>query len=398
MVNTLEGKRVVLGVTGSIACYKAADLASKLVQQGALLDVVMTDGAIRFLTPLVFRSLTHRPVFTSLFETESELSINHVALAERADVVLIAPATANTMAKIAWGLADDPLTATVLATEAPVVIAPAMDGNMWEATATQKNVTKLRDRGFVLIGPDDGRLASGLVARGRMTEPSELVDHVRVVLGRKGDLAGRKIVVSAGGTREPIDPVRVITNRSTGKMGYALAEAARDRGAHVVLVTSSDLADPAGTEIRRVETVASMRQAVLSASEGADAVIMAAAVSDYRPADVSAHKIKKSAESDGLTLELVKNDDFMLEIPPGVMRVGFAAESQNLIPNARRKVVEKSLDLIAANDITDEHSGFGVDTNRVTILDRNGGSEELPLLSKYDVGHRLLDRVADLLK
>ena len=398
MVNILKGQHVVLGVTGSIASYKAAGLTSKLVQSGALVDVVLTENAERFLSPLTFRSLTHRPVFTSLFETESELSINHVALAERADVVLIAPATANTMAAMAAGLAGDPLTATVLATKAPVVVAPAMDGNMWQAEATQANAKTLRDRGMTLVGPEEGRLASGLTGAGRMTEPAALLDHLRQVLGRNGDLAGRKIVVSAGGTSEPVDPVRVITNRSSGKMGRALAEAARDRGARVVLVTAADMPPLAGAEVLRVDTVASMRSAVLSACEGADAVIMAAAVSDYRPAEVSSQKVKKADGAGRLTLELVKNDDFMLEIPEGVLRIGFAAESDNVLENARAKVRKKGLELIAANDITEEGSGFGVDTNRVTILDRHGNAECLPLMSKFDAAHRILDRIAKLLR
>ena len=398
MVNILKGKHVVLGVTGSIACYKAADLTSKLVQSGALVDVVLTENAERFLSPLTFRSLTHRPVFTSLFETESELSINHVALAERAAVALVAPATANTMAAMAAGLAGDPLTATVLATKAPVVVAPAMDGNMWQAEATQANAKTLRDRGMTLVGPQEGRLASGLTGAGRMTEPAELLDHLRLVLGRNGDLACWKVVVSAGGTSEPIDPVRVITNRSSGKMGRALAEAARDRGALVALVTAAGMPPLAGAEVLCVDTVASMRSAVLSACEGADAVIMAAAVSDYRPAKVSPKKIKKVDREGRVTLELVKNDDFMLEIPEGVLRIGFAAESDNVLENARAKVRKKGLELIAANDITEEGSGFGVDTNRVTILDRHGNAECLPLMSKFDAAHRILDRIAKLLR
>ena len=398
MTHMLKDRHVVLGVTGSIACYKVADLASKLVQAGALVDVIMTASAERFMAPLTFRSLTHRPVFTSLFETDSELSINHVALAEGADVVLVAPATANTMATIAAGFADDPLTATVLATRAPIVLAPAMDGNMWQAEATQANAKTLRGRGFVVVGPEEGRLASGQSGAGRMTEPRELLDHLCLVLGRNGDLAGKSVVVSAGGTREPIDPVREITNRSSGKMGRAIAEAARNRGARVTLVTSVDMPALAGAEVRRVDTVASMRTAVLAASAGADAVIMAAAVSDYRSAQVSPQKIKKADADSRLSLELVKNADFMLEIPEGVLRVGFAAESENVLENARAKIARKRLDLIAANDITEEGSGFGVETNRVTILDRNGGTEELPLMSKYDAANRILDRVADLLR
>ena len=270
---------------------------------------------------------------------------------------------------------------------------------MWLAGATQANAQTLRSRGTAIIGPREGRLASGQTGAGRMAEPAEIIDHLRLVLGKNGDLAGKKIVVSSGGTSEPIDPVRVITNRSSGKMGRALAEAARDRGAARRARHRRRYAAPGRRRSPAAWTPsASMRAAVLSACEGADAVIMAAAVSDYRPAEVSPHKIKKTEGAGRVTLELVKNEDFMLEIPSGVLRVGFAAESENLIENARAKLARKSLDLIAANDITEEGSGFGVDTNRVTVLDRRGGSESLPMMSKLEVAHRLLDRVGEFLR
>ncbi len=393
MPNPLQGKRIVLGITGSIACYKALSLASKLVQAQAVVDIILTRGAQQFITPLACRSLTHRPVVTDLFDPASELSIEHVALAEAADIVVVAPATAHVMAKVAQGLADDSLTTTILATRAPVLFAPAMDAHMFENAATQENVARLKERGYAIAGPGWGRLASGLMGQGRMVEPEEIVDQIKVVLGRQGDLAGRTIVVSAGGTQEPLDPVRIITNRSSGKQGYAIAEAARDRGARVVLVTAASLPNPVGMECRHVDTVASMREAVLGACVGADALIMAAAVSDYRAAQVATQKMKKQESSEGLTLHLLKNADFFLEVPEGVLRVGFAAESEELLANAEKKLRDKGLALIAANDITGTDSGFNVDTNRVTILDRDGGVEELPLLSKYDVGHRLLDRV-----
>ena len=393
----LPGKHIVLGVSGSIAAYKAADLASKLVQADALVDVVMTKEATQFVTPLTFRSLTHRPVVVDLFDPDSEMSIEHVALAERAEIVVVAPATANTLAKFAHGLADDPLTCTVLATAAPIVIAPAMDGNMYTSPATQQNLATLINRGFVQVGPGNGRLASGLVGEGRLAEIPEIVGAIRAVLGRTGDLAGRKLVVTAGGTQEPIDPVRVVTNRSSGKMGYAIAEAARDRGAEVMLVTASQhIADPPATRTAHVESVAQMREAVLDACTAADALVMAAAVSDYRPAAVASQKIKKRGE-DGLTLELEKTGDFFLEIPEGVLRVGFAAESEHLVKNARAKLESKGLDLIVANDITQTDAGFGADTNRVVLLDREGGEEALPLMLKYDVAQRVLDRLATLL-
>ena len=393
----LAGKHIVLGVSGSIAAYKAADLASKLAQAEALVDVVMTRDATQFVSPLTFRSLTHRPVVLELFDPDSELSVEHVALAERADVIVVAPATANILAKFAHGLADDALTCTVLATAAPVIVAPAMDGNMYRSPATTENLATLRERGFIQVGPATGRLASGLTGEGRLAEVPEIVGTIRAVLGRQGDLAGTGIVVTAGGTREPIDPVRVITNRSSGKMGYAVAEAARDRGARVVLVAApTALPDPPGMETTHVESVSQMREAVLDACRNASALIMAAAVSDYKPARVADQKIKKGGE-ERLALQLVKTADFFQEVPEHVMRVGFAAESEDLVENARSKLHGKAMDLIVANDITATDSGFGTDTNRVVILDREGHEEHLPLMLKYEVAQRILDRVAALL-
>ena len=398
MNNPLRDSNIVLGVTGSIACYKAADLASKLVQEGAHVDVVLSQGAANFITPLTFRSLTHRPVITDMFDTQSELAVEHVALAHRADLILVAPATVHCIAKLAHGMADDALSTTVLASSAPLVIAPAMDGHMYDNPATQENLDKLRERGAFVIGPAAGRLASGLSGMGRLVDTAEIVDSLYGIMGRNGDLEGKHIVVSAGGTQEPIDPVRVITNHSSGKMGYALAQAARDRGARVTLVTApTALPSPAGMEIRRVTSVATMREAVLSACAGADALIMAAAVSDYRPAQIADQKIKKQSDGEGMTLELVKNADFFLEVPKGCLRIGFAAESEDLLTNAKTKLESKDLALIAANDITAPDSGFNVDTNKVILLDREGGVEELPLMSKYDVGHGILDRVSKLL-
>ena len=398
MDNPLSGANIVLGVTGSIACYKSADLASKLVQQGATVDVILTDGASNFITPLTFRSLTHRPVVLDMFDTNSELAVEHVALAKRADIIIVAPATANFLAKIANGLADDALSATILASAAPVAVAPAMDGHMYENAATQENLSKLQSRGVVVIGPAEGYLASGLRGVGRLVDTAQIIDSMCAIIGQSGDLSGKSIVVSAGGTQEPIDPVRVITNHSSGKMGYAIAQAARDRGARTILVTApTSLPDPGGIEVRKASSVAQMREAVLSACQGADALIMAAAVSDYRPAEISEQKIKKTDDSEGLVLNLVKNADFFREVPEGVLRVGFAAESQDLLVNAKKKLSEKNMSLIAANDITAPDSGFNVDTNRVILIDRDGGAEELPLLSKYEVGHRILDRVVGLL-
>jgi phosphopantothenoylcysteine decarboxylase/phosphopantothenate--cysteine ligase len=399
MANPLQGKTILLGVTGSIAAYKAADLASKLTQAGAQVDTILTENATQFVAPLTFRSLTHRPVMTSLFDLDSEEAIEHVALAQRADILVVAPATAHTLAKLALGLADDALTTTALATAAPLLVAPAMDAHMWEHPTVQEHIATLKARGAHIAGPASGRLASGIVGHGRMLEPEALVGHIRWVLGQSGDLKGRKIVVTAGGTQEPIDPVRVVTNHSSGKMGYAIAEAARDRGADVTLITApTSLTHPIGVTSINVTTVAEMRTAVLDACAGANALVMAAAVSDYRLAQIASQKIKKGGSDQALTLDLVKNPDFFLEIPTGVLRVGFAAETENLIANARAKVTAKNLSLIVANDVTKEGSGFGTDTNQVTFIDQAGSVDELPLLSKYDVGQRILDRIVEMLK
>ena len=396
MAGPLTNKHVVLGVTGSIASYKAVDLASKLVQAGALVDVIMSYGATRFVTPLAFRSITHREVVTDTYDVSSEFANEHVALARRADIVVIAPATVNCIAKLAVGLADDPLTTTVIATTAPLLVAPAMDADMFGHPATQENLEKLRQRGVAIAGPASGRLASGLMGMGRLVEPVDLLGHIAAALGRKGDLAGRTIVVSAGGTQEPIDPVRVITNHSSGKMGYALAEAARDRGARAVLITApTGLPNPALVEVINVQTAEQMGQAVKREVARADALIMAAAVADYRPVSAAEQKIKKS--DDDLTLDLAKTTDILDTARGDFVRVGFAAESENLVSNAADKVRRKSLDLIVANDITDEDSGFGADTNKVFLIDSQLQVEELPLLTKYEVGQRILDRVRDLL-
>ena len=396
MTAPLSNKHIILGVTGSIAVYKAVDLASKLVQAGALVDVVMSYGATQFVTPLAFRSITHREVVTDTYDVGSEFANEHVALARRADIVVIAPATVHCIAKLAAGLADDPLTTTVIATTAPLLVAPAMDAAMYDHPATRDNLGKLRQRGVAIAGPAPGRLASGLMGMGRLLEPLELVGHIAATLGREGDLAGRTIVISAGGTQEPIDPVRVITNNSSGKMGYALAEAARDRGAKAVLVTApTSLPNPPLVEVVRVQTAAQMAEAVLREVKQADALIMAAAVADYRPAVAAEQKIKKT--NDELTIELAKTTDILEAAQGDFVKVGFAAESENLVANAADKVRRKSLDLIAANDITDAASGFGSDTNKVVLIDRELQVEELPLLTKYEVSHRILDRVQALL-
>ena len=395
----LKGKHVVLGVCGSIASYKAADLTSKLVQAGALVDVVLTESAQKFVTPFTFRSLTGRPVYTDMFEPATDTGEEHVSLARRADLIIVAPATATTLARLAHGLADDMLSLTVLATKAPVLVAPAMDSQMWAAAATQENVDTLMRRGVELVGPESGRLASGNMGAGRLSEPLTILGAAKLLLARTGNLAGRHIVVSAGGTREPIDPVRVLTNRSGGKMGYALAEAARDRGARVTLVSTVDsLPVPYGVERVGVETVSEMREAVLAACEAAHVLVMAAAMSDFRPETAAEHKIKKG-EGGELILRLLQNRSFFPEVPERVVKVAFAAESQDVIENALRKPQSHGhLDLICANDVSAEGAGFGVDTNLVTLLQPGRDAEALPLMSKYEVALRILDRVRPILE
>jgi len=392
----LEGKTVVLGVTGSIAAYKAVDIASQLNRAGVKVDVVMTEEASKFVSPLSFRAITGRTVATDMFDASSELNVTHIALARAADVVAIAPATANVIAKLATGIADDVLCCTVLATNAPVVIAPAMDANMYENPVTQENVSKLKKRGFVFVGPKFGKLVSGVEGLGRFADTGEIIGVISQVLGRGGSFADRHIVVTAGGTQEFIDPVRIITNRSSGKMGYALADAARDRGAKVTLITGPTLLTrPAGVEVIDVCTAEEMLQAVKQAVSRADALIMAAAVADYRPKSTAKEKIKK--KDAGLTLELERTPDILSEIKGNFVRVGFAAESENLVENATQKLRQKSLDLIVANDVTAKNSGFGTDSNRVTIIGKDGKVESLPLLPKRQVADKVLDKVAKLL-
>ncbi len=401
-MSNLAGKTIVLGISGSIASYKAADVASKLVQAGATVDVCMTPAATRFITPLAIRSLTGRPVYVDMWDPDAETAEAHVALARRADAVLIAPATATTIARVAQGMAEDMVSLTVLATVAPVLIAPAMDNQMWENAATAANVALLRGRGVVVAGPAVGRLASGHSGAGRLETTETILGALRALLGRQGDLAGRHVVVSAGGTQEALDPVRYLSNHSTGKMGFALAEAARDRGARVTLVatpSTSALDTPYGVARVGVTRTTQMRDVVLELCAGADALIMAAAPADFTPAAAAEHKIKKDG-SGRLLLELEETPDILRAVHDAglpVVRVGFAAESQNLLAYARDKVARKGLDLIVANDITAVGAGFGTDTNLVTLIDASERVESLPLLSKYDVAMRILDRVAGLL-
>jgi len=402
----LHGKHLILGVTGSIAAYKAADLASKLTQVGALVDVILTEAAQRFVTPLTFQALTGRPVYTDLWQGGGAglpTHIAHVGLGEGADALLIAPCSANTLAKLAQGMADDLLSVTALAARCPLILAPAMDGGMYEHPATQANVDTLRQRGAVVIEPAWGRFASGLEGRGRLPEVAALIGQLRHLLGaRWGALAGRHIVVTAGGTREAIDPVRYVGNHSSGKQGYAIAQAALDAGAQVTLISSVHADAPIGARLLRVESAAEMLEAVLAAIPQAEALIMAAAVADFRPQQAADHKIKKSGD-EGLTLTLGRTADILLQVAQaraatGWPRfvVGFAAESRDLLANAQAKLAAKKLDLLVANDISAPDAGFAVDTNRVVLLWPHQPPEALPLLSKVAVAERILAEVARL--
>ena len=395
----LTDRRIVLGVTGSIAIYKAVDLASKLTQAGAQVDVAMTPEAVKFIAPITFQAVTGRPAYSDMWAAPADMPELHVGLARAAELMIIAPATATIMARLSLGLAEDLVSLTALATRAPMILCPAMDANMWEHPATQSHVDTLWSRGIEIVGPEEGRLASGQKGLGRLSEVEKMMGAIRKVIGQSGDLARKKIVVSAGGTRENIDPVRFLGNESSGKMGWAVAEAARDRGANVTLVAGPvDLPDPYGMQVRRVRSAAEMRDIIVPECHDADAVIMAAAVADYRAPDPAGTKLKR-AGTEGLSLSLVNTPDILAEIEkrPGLVRVGFAAESNDLIANARHKLDAKGLDLIAANDITATDAGFGTDTNRVVLIDKKG-KEELPLMTKYEVAWRILDRVAELVR
>ena len=399
VIRVLRGKHIILGVTGGIAAYKAVTVASRLTQSGAVVDVLMTAAAQRFVTPLTFSALTGRPVRTDLWSLGNG-QIMHVAMARDADLFLVAPVTANTIAKLALGLADDPISATALASQAPLLLAPAMETGMWESPATQSHIQTLIDRGAFVVGPMAGRLASGAVGLGRMAEPPQIIEMARKVLGRNGTLAGVHVVITAGGTQEPLDPVRFLTNRSSGKMGMALAASARDFGARVTVVHSPlQVPVPFGVESIPVRTAVEMRDATFDVLADTDVLIGAAAVADFMPSEVATQKIKKKHGS--LPIELVRNPDILGEVGaqrkasgfPKVM-VGFAAETEDLLANAKAKLESKKLDLILVNDVSAPHSGFGTDTNQVTLLDRWGDVRPWPLLTKDEVADRLMVWVA----
>ena len=399
-MSILKGKRILLGITGSIAAYKAADLASQLTQAEAQVDAMLTPAAEKFVAPLTLQSVTGRRAYTETDLWGGEAHVLHVGLGHSAHVLAIAPCTANTIAKLAHGQADNLLTIAALAARCPLLIAPAMDGGMLDHPATQENLATLSKRGAVIAGPTEGHLASGLSGKGRMLEPSAILGHIRLLLGRDGRLAGKKVVVSAGGTQEPLDPVRVLTNRSSGKQGYALAQAAIDAGAELVLVTApTALAPPVGARLAHVRTAEEMRDAVLQACDGADALIMAAAVADFRPRSVASDKLK--TRQGVPSLELEATEDVLQAVARGRrprIVIGFAAESRDLAQNASEKLKAKRLDLIVANDISRTDSGFGTDANRVTLIDAAGRAETLPLASKAEVAEIVIERLAALLE
>lgn len=402
MISILNKKQIILAVSGSIAAYKIVDLASKLTQAGALVDVIMTEAAQKFVTPLAFRSVTGRPVYTDMWDQREH--VQHVNLAEEGDLMVVAPATAHTMAKLAYGMADNLLTLTAVGLRAGLMIVPAMDGGMYANPATQANITRLQERGALFVGPVEGRMASGLRGKGRMVEPAEILDQIRLALARRGPLAGRRVVVTAGPTREAIDPVRFITNRSTGKQGVALAQAALDAGAAVTLIAGPiSIELPRGAEIINVTSTLEMHQATVDACKNADVLLMSAAVSDFRPTTKADQKIKKSdAEAWGMAIGLERTLDILEEIKkqretlgfPKVV-LGFAAETQNAFEYGRGKLIRKGLDFIAINDVTAPGAGFGVSTNKVTLLNKSGLVERMPLQSKMAVAEQIIHHIVD---
>lgn len=397
----LNGKTVLLGVSGGIAAYKAVDLCSRLVRQGAAVHVLMTAAAARFVAPLTFQALSGHHVHTDLVAEQQLGHVDHVALARRADLLVIAPATANLIARLAAGMADDHVAAAALGVTCPVLVCPAMEEHMWQHAQTQANVRRLGELGYRVLPPATGRLASGLSGQGRLPEPADIEKEVLAIMAPRRDLAGRRVLVTAGATREPLDPVRFISNRSSGKMGFAVAQAAAARGAEVVLVAGpSGLPDPPGVTVVRVETALEMYAACRERAGWYDVAVGAAAVSDYRPATYHEQKVKKS---DGPTrLELVRNPDIMAELGAakrsGQRTVGFAAETERVAESAREKLAQKNMDLIVANDVTEPGAGFATDTNRVTIYHRDGRAEPLPLLPKDAVADAIWDRAVALLE
>jgi phosphopantothenoylcysteine decarboxylase/phosphopantothenate--cysteine ligase len=401
VTDALRDRFIVLGVTGSIAAYKSIELARRLTQAGATVQVVMSRSATEFVRPLTFQALTYRPVEVEMFQIQDERAAGHVAMGRQADVVVIAPATAHLLARLASGMSDDLIATTVLATSAPIVVAPAMETHMWQNAATRENVERLRARGVRVVDPESGPLASGDVGPGRLASLEKIEAAIAEALGASGALAGRRVVVTAGPTVELIDPVRFVSNRSSGKMGYAIANAARAAGAEVTLVHGpTALATPKGVRDIPVESAEDMKDAVLALLPGTDAVVMAAAVADYRPREVQTRKIKKRDTGSALTIHLTENPDVLKAIVaarrPKTIVVGFKAETGDATDEATRMLREKKLDLVVANDISEPSSVFGSDTDRVTFVSADG-VEALPTLPKTEVAQRLVAKLADRL-
>ncbi len=397
-MSILKGKEIVLGITGCIAAYKAAELVRSLVCSGAQVHAVMTKNAQEFISPLTIQTLTNRPVYAELFNLHREQEISHISLAERADILVIAPATANCIGKIACGIADDLLTTVVMATKAPVLICPAMNVNMWENPVLQNNILTLKKTGCFFIEPETGDLACGVQAKGRLANLDNIIDGIETIFSPK-DFLNKNVIVTAGPTREHSDPVRFISNPSSGKMGYAIARALKYRGANVSLISGpSSISPPAGVEFVSVVNAEEMAQAVTSRFGKAEIVIKAAAVSDYRPKNIFSRKIKKTG--DAQSIEIEKTRDILSELgsnKEGKLLIGFAAETENLLENAKQKLTAKNLDMIVANDVSGSEAGFETDTNRITIIMPNGENEELPLMQKDAAAHVILDRINQLI-
>lgn len=396
----LNGKKIALGVTGGIAVYKAVDLVSRLRKQGAEVRVIMTEHAQQFVTPLTFKEISGNKVAVSMWDSNQEFNVEHISLANWADAFVVAPATANILAKMANGIADDLLSTTLLAAQAPIIVCPAMNTGMYQNPITQENIEKLQKHGVTVMPPAVGYLACGVTGPGRLPEPQQIVEFIDAFFAKKdGDMVGLKVLVTAAGTREPIDPVRFVGNRSSGKMGYAIAQAAAQRGAEVLLVTGpSALEIPPNVNGVKVETTNEMLEACMAAYGDMDVVIKAAAVADYRPRDVADQKIKKKTD-DALTVVMDKNPDILKELgarKAHQILVGFAAETQNLLDNAREKIVKKNLDMIVANDVTAAGAGFNSDTNIVKFLFPNGEVRSLEQMAKTQVANILLDTVMEL--
>lgn len=399
MSNPLNEKNIVLGITGSIAAYKSADLASRLTKLGALVKSILTDAGTKFISPLSIQSVSGQKAYTEKDLWGGEGHVVHINLAHTADLIIIAPATANTIAKLAQGIADNLLTVTVLAAKCPVIIAPAMDAGMYANETTQSNIELLKNNGIIFIGPAEGHLASGLVGPGRMVEPADIVSAIRFQLSRTNPLNGKKIVITAGGTQEAVDPVRILTNYSSGKQGYALSQAALDAGSDVVLISApTSLTPPSGATVIQVKNAEEMHDAVLSQISDASALIMAAAVADFRPKISAREKIKKEK---GLgVIELTPTKDILMSVAKikiskhlDLKVIGFAAETKDLKVNAREKLLEKKMDMIVANDVSDPQAGFGVDTNKVLLMYSDGSTEQLPLLTKDEVSEKVLQHL-----